>query len=442
MVPGEAGRAGSGSTIVLFPEAAYGPALNCVGIAQELERTGHRPVFVMDASFTGLFAGYGFEEHPVQMSPPVEEEVPGQFWKDFIAAALPSFRGSSYDQLESYVLPVWDAIVDSSVYVDDELAEVLARIRPDLVCIDNVILFPAATQAGCPWVRIVSCNENEIRDPNIPPNLSGLPANDRRGWDGFEARFRELAAPLSERFNAFITARGHDPYTVGIFFEPSPYLNLLLYPRALAYPRANPLDPARFQYLEGCVRQERGFELPRFEAGGHGPLVYVSLGSLGCADLELMNRLLALLGRMPLRVLANVGDYEESYPDPPPNVVLSSFFPQPSVIAQCDVVIHHGGNNTFTEALYFGKPALVLPMCWDGHDNATRIEETGYGMRLPTYTFSDADFEAAIERLLGDREMHARLNALSGHMQAQQGAQRAAHLLGALAAEAPARSAR
>lgn len=429
-------------TIVLFPEAAYGPSLNCVGIAQELRRLGHRPVFVMDASFAGLYAGYGFEEHPVQMSAPVEEEVPGQFWKDFIAAALPAFRGTPYEQLATYVVPVWEAIVDSAVYVEAELAAVLEELAPDLVCIDNVILFPAAIAAGCPWVRIVSCNENEIRDAAIPPNLSGLSALDRRGWDEFEAEFERLIAPASARFNAFLAERGLPPYPTGLFFEPSPYLNLLLYPRALAYPREQPLDPERFRYLEGCVRREEPYELPGFEANQEAPLVYLSLGSLGCADTELMGRLFDLLGRLPYRVLANVGDYADAYPDTPANVVTSSFFPQPSVIPQCDLVIHHGGNNTFTECLYFGKPALVLPMCWDGHDNATRIAETGYGLRLPTYSFADEDLGAALERLLGDRDMATRLRLLSAHMQSQRGAETAARALDGLLAGAAAGSGR
>ncbi len=50
------------------------------------------------------------------------------------------------------------------------------------------------------------------------------------------------------------------------------------------------------------------------------------------------------------------------YPAPPPNVHLASWYPQPSVIPQVDAVIHHGGNNSFTECLYFGRPALILPL--------------------------------------------------------------------------------
>ena len=44
----------------------------------------------------------------------------------------------------------------------------------------------------------------------------------------------------------------------------------------------------------------------------------------------------------------------------PDNVYLDAWFPQPSVVAKCDLFIHHGGNNSFCEALYFGVPSLIF----------------------------------------------------------------------------------
>ncbi len=43
-----------------------------------------------------------------------------------------------------------------------------------MISVDNVILFPAIKHFGVPWVRIISCSENEIEDEAIPPHLSGL----------------------------------------------------------------------------------------------------------------------------------------------------------------------------------------------------------------------------------------------------------------------------
>ena len=39
--------------------------------------------------------------------------------------------------------------------------------------------FPALVTAGVPFVRIVSCNPLEIKDPDVPPAFSGYPAADR-----------------------------------------------------------------------------------------------------------------------------------------------------------------------------------------------------------------------------------------------------------------------
>ena len=106
-------------------------------------------------------------------------------------------------------------------------------------------------------MRIISCSENEIPDPDIPPHLSGCHENDKAGFAAFENRFLDLIQPVHARFNAFLETIEHEPYPLGEFFEASPTMNLLLYPKPLAFKRRRPLDPQQFQYLEGCVRQEK-----------------------------------------------------------------------------------------------------------------------------------------------------------------------------------------
>ncbi len=66
---------------------------------------------------------------------------------------------------------------------------------------------------------------------------------------------------------------------------------------------------------------------------------------------------------------------------------------------------------------------------WDGHDNATRVQETGHGLKLHRYDWSDEDLAQAIETLVSDTAMRDRLKATSAHMQAENGARKAAHLL-------------
>jgi UDP:flavonoid glycosyltransferase YjiC (YdhE family) len=100
-----------------------------------------------------------------------------------------------------------------------------------------------------------------------------------------------------------------------------------------------------------------------------------------------------------------------------------------------DLVITHGGNNTVTECLHHGKPMILLPLFWDQHDNAQRIDETGFGARLPTYAFAEADLRAAIDRLTADTVQADRLRTISSRLQASPGTIRAAGLIERLASE-------
>ena len=126
------------------------------------------------------------------------------------------------------------------------------------------------------------------------------------------------------------------------------------------------------------------FELPP----GEGALVYVSLGSLGSADVELMNRLVASLADTPHRYVVSLGPQHEQI-ELAPNMTGAEFLPQPAILPQADLVITHGGNNTVTESIHFGKPMVVLPLFWDQYDNAQRVDEVGFGVRLPSYEFED-----------------------------------------------------
>src|SRR5947207_1082485 len=112
-------------TIVFFPEGAFGPTNNCVGIGEVLRERGHRVVFVVEESFAGTLESRGFEERLIRLAPPPETpEEPGQFWKDFIRETAPVFRQSTFEQLGDFMAPTWQALIDGARYVDERLVEI------------------------------------------------------------------------------------------------------------------------------------------------------------------------------------------------------------------------------------------------------------------------------------------------------------------------------
>jgi MGT family glycosyltransferase len=208
----------------------------------------------------------------------------------------------------------------------------------------------------------------------------------------------------------------------------SPWLNLYVYPREVDYPRARALGPT-WHNLESSVRAtDAEWKPPPELADRDGALIYVSLGSLGSGDVPLMQSLVEALEQTPHRYVVSKGPQHAEY-ELADNMVGEEFLPQVSVLPHVDLVITHGGNNTTTECLHFGKPMVLLPIFWDQHDNAQRIDETGFGARLPTYSFGDGDLPAAIDRLLADRDLHRRLSRVADRLQVSPGKERAAQLI-------------
>ena len=414
-------------TVVFFPEGAFGPTNNCVGIGKVLLERGARVVFVVEESFAGTLEAQGFEEALMRLKPrPEVEEAPGQFWKDFVRETAPEFRKPTIEQLETFILPVWQELVDGARYVDDRLRGIFGELEPDVIVEDNVVAFPAVPASGRSWVRIVSCNPLELKDPELPPPFSGYPTQDRTAWDEFRERYRALHAPLQADFSAFCEERGAPPLPELEFIHESPFLNLYIYPAETDYARSRPLSTI-WRRLESCVRLVDGELGP---PPGDGALVYVSLGSLGSADVELMNRLVSALAKTPHRYVVSKGPQHELI-ELAPNMTGAEFLPQPAILPHVDLVITHGGNNTVTESIHFGKPMIVLPLFWDQHDNAQRVAECGFGVRLPSYEFEDGQLHEAIDRLLAVdrtplREISQRLGRRPGTIAAADLIERAA----------------
>ncbi|MFI6508172.1 glycosyltransferase [Streptosporangium sp. NPDC050855] len=415
-------------TILFMPESAYGPTNNCIGIGDILRKRGHRVVFAAEASWKGKLEALGFEEDLVDLAPPSDEEQDaGQFWKDFIRDTAPEYRKSTLEQLETVTKPIWDALIDGARYSEPQLKEIIDRVRPDVIVEDNVITFPALLTAGKPFVRIVSCNPLEVRGEGVAPVFSGLPAGDRSQWAAFEAEYDRTHREIWTAFNEWVVAQGAPPLPDLDFIHEGD-LNLYVFPEIADYTDARPLGPT-WHRLDSSVRETEGtFEIPEPLASREGALVYFSLGSLGSADVSLMQRVIDVLATTPYRFIVSKGPLHEEI-KLAENMWGAEFVPQTAILPQVDLVITHGGNNTVTEALHFGKPMILLPLFWDQYDNAQRMHELGYGVRLSTYAFTDEELTGALDRLLGDTALRERLAAAGAEIRGRDGLRRAADLI-------------
>lgn len=81
------------------------------------------------------------------------------------------------------------------------------------------------------------------------------------------------------------------------------------------------------------------------------------------------------------------------------NIIIKDFIPQIALMPFMDLVIFHGGCNTFTETIYFGKKMIVLPFSSDQFNIAYDVETSNLGIVLDPNDFDQEGMAGAFNSL-------------------------------------------
>ncbi len=288
---------------------------------------------------------------------PEVEEAPGQFWKDFIRETAPVFRTPTIEQLAvvhraDVPRPLRRGAVRRRPSARDPRRagafghrrgqrRLLPRDPRERAAVGPHRLVQPARDPGSrrshpcsPATRRVT----ELAGTSSAPNISASMPRCTRSSPSSSSSAARLRCPR---------ARSSMPRSA---------LNLYVYPEEIDYARERPLGPdlAPARLLRPR-RSRRRSSLPDRLADSEGSLVYLSLGSLGSADVELMRRLVeAALRARPHRFIVSKGPQHDEL-ELADNMWGEEFLPQPAILPLVDLVITHGGNNTTTECLHVGQ---------------------------------------------------------------------------------------
>jgi MGT family glycosyltransferase len=155
-----------------------------------------------------------------------------------------------------------------------------------------------------------------------------------------------------------------------------------------------PLDDAWLARVRG--RRVLLVALGTFLSARHDVLRTVVRGALRIPDLTVV---VAAGGRV-----AELADLAAD-----PRVVVESVVPQRALLPHVAAMVHHGGNNSFTECLQAGVPAVVLPFSSDQFCIAHDAERAGAGVCLDPNAAAPEDVAEALRSVLEKPEPFADL---------------------------------
>ena len=133
------------------------------------------------------------------------------------------------------------------------------------------------------------------------------------------------------------------------------------------------------------------------------PRVLIALGTFLSARADVISRCIrGILRAFPKAlIIAGAGAREEALKGlPEEQVLVRSFVPQIGLLPEMDLFVHHGGNNSFTESLYYGVPMILLPFSSDQFNVARDAESHGVAPVLDPNRFSESRMAEAAEQIL------------------------------------------
>ena len=320
----------------------------------------------------------------MRMTPPPEhQEDVGEGWAEFIQAMAPEFAKPTIEQIETVTQPIWEALVEGEQYSHERVMAIWDEVRPDVVVTDNVTGYPAVELAGAPWVRVVSATRSRCATrTSRPPSPAARRPIARLG--GVPRGVPSAARRLLAEHNEFRASVGVEPLPAGRVQHDSPWLDLYLFPGAADYPGRGRSTPRGTGSTPRCAPASRPFDVDE-HLPGDGKVVYLSLGSLGCMDVGLMQRLIDALAKTEHRVIVSMGPLKDQMRLGDACTAIGSCR-SPRSCRSATSSITHGGNNTVCEGFHFGLPMIGLPLFWDQYDNAQRLRRRASALVCPPTT--------------------------------------------------------
>ncbi|WP_079432447.1 activator-dependent family glycosyltransferase [Streptomyces katrae] len=121
---------------------------------------------------------------------------------------------------------------------------------------------------------------------------------------------------------------------------------------------------------------------------GHDGFPISALGMWADLDIELIATLVPFPG--------------ETDPQVPDNARVIPFVPMHALLPTCSAIVHYGGGGTWSTALNYGVPQLMIPKIWDTVVKAEHLQESGAGLFVHADNVTGEALHDALARLVDD----------------------------------------
>jgi MGT family glycosyltransferase len=393
--------------VLLMTSTEKGHLNPMVGVAQHLLRLGHRVGWLTFPEPADQLRRLGVEVLSLDGHPAPPPHVTGG---EALARLV----------LDPVALRQWirRLLIEAVPAQVDPTRAAMRSFRPDVAALDGM-LYQGAIAAhleGIPWAGV-----STALTLLEPPDLDF-------------ALIRDVRSLAAER-EALFAGYGLRP-SFRTCECLSPTLNLIFTTEDFVGGDAS-VPPATHLVGPSVPLGERGDEPPfpwdRVHAAQ--PLVYASFGSQISWQPKLFSLIADAAASLEVQVVMNAGDLADSdfAATLPGDVVVVRYAPQLALLQRAAVLVSHGGANSVMEALTYGVPLLLLPICNDQPVQAYFLGKAGVGRSLNHRGITAPALREALQALLAEGSERSNARRVQAAYRQRDGAARAAELISGLA---------
>uniref|UniRef100_A0AAN0N7M6 UDP-glycosyltransferase n=1 Tax=Polyphagotarsonemus latus TaxID=1204166 RepID=A0AAN0N7M6_9ACAR len=306
---------------------------------------------------------------------------------------------------------------DDLVFTDEQISKIINELKPDYILCDLISQMPSVIGSKIPHSFIISCNPLVLDIEDFPSMGLFVNTDEKEKIKSMKQNLENAIKGPKEKYESIFDIMNVKYNKKYPMFSPrSDYLSIYCYPKELDYYDDEIKKKYKLLQIDSALVKSRipaPFELPEKFVKLPGKIIYVSLGSLFSCYYEKLQKLINVLAKLPYKYIVSKGPNGDKIKFPDNRFIGENFINQLAVLQVVDMMVSHGGNNTFTECFYFGVPAIILPVMADQINNAKRIEETGFGYHINLVSYTEEELKNKINKVLLDDSLTEKMKKIS-----------------------------
>lgn len=302
-------------------------------------------------------------------------------------------------------------------YIEENYRTLMSATEECDLIISHVLTFVSpivAEKRGIPWLTVM-LQPATILSVYDPPAFSfavNLPKLKFLGPAFFKFLFKVFATFSYHWFKPVYELRKKNglpnPTANPMMKYYSPFGTLALFPASFAAHQKDwPVNTFQIGFpLYSDAESVISDKVSEFLKQGEAPIVF----TLGTAVVEMKSDFFHIayeaVKQTKVRAIFLIGENSDHSTDEMSNdeqICISGYESYPLLFPKCRAIVHQCGIGTTSQALYSGKPQILIPFAHDQPDNAYRVSKLGCGVTVFAKKLSVEKLVKALNEIINNR---------------------------------------